>query len=95
MDGDRVVGFLCGSFGCLRSRSIFSERSGGVMIELNLEKLAEGLVWQLKMLAATRRMCITHEMECGWCAEKERKTAELLRSLRKVIEVKGNVLVIR
>lgn len=65
------------------------------MIELNLDRLGEGLVWQLEMMAAIRRMCITHEIDCGWCAEKERKTAELLRSLRKVIEVRGNVLQIR
>lgn len=65
------------------------------MIELSLDRLVEGLVWQLKVLAAIRCMCLAHRIDVAWCADLERDTAELLRSVRKVIEVKGNVLVVR
>lgn len=65
------------------------------MIELDLRKLAEGLVWQLEMLAAIRRMAKQHGLEWGWIGEKERGVAALLRSLREVMRFKGNVMVVK
>lgn len=65
------------------------------MIELSLDRVAAGLVWELEMLAAIRRMCATHQIDWEWCREKEQEVAELLGSVRKVIRVKGNVLVVK
>lgn len=73
----------------------FSERKGGDMIELSLDRLGEALVWQLEMLAAMRRMCAQHEIDGSWIGVKEQRVAELLRNIRRVVKVKGNVLVVK
>lgn len=65
------------------------------MIELSLDKVMGCLIWELKVLAAIRCMCVAHEIDCTWCANQERETAELLRAVRRVIKVKGDVLVVK
>lgn len=65
------------------------------MIELELDKVMRCLMWKLKVLASMRCMCVAHELDAEWCVYHERETAELLRSVRKVIKVKGNVLVVK
>ncbi len=65
------------------------------MIELDLDKVMVSLIWELKVLAAIRCVCAAHKIDVGWCANQERETAELLRSVRRVVKVKGNVLVVK
>lgn len=65
------------------------------MIELDLVKLRLVVVAHLKTLAAVRCLCLAHEIPVGWCAEAEREAAGSLRELRKVIAVKGDVLVMK
>ena len=65
------------------------------MIELDLDKVMSSLVWKLKVLAAMRSMCGANEIDAGWCIGEEQETAELLRSVRRVVQVKGNVLVVK
>ena len=65
------------------------------MIELDLDKVQGCLIWELKVLASIRCMCVAHGIDVAWCAEQERETAGVLRAVRKIVEVKGNVLVVK
>ena len=65
------------------------------MIELNLEDVAWVVTAHLNTLAAVRGMCVEHKIDSMWCREKEQEAAVVLRDLRRVIEVKGNVLVVQ
>lgn len=65
------------------------------MIELDLVKLQGCLIWELKVLAAIRRMCVEHEINVGWCTEREVETAGLHEALRRVRKVRGDVLVVK
>ncbi|MBA7683548.1 hypothetical protein ES703_91917 [subsurface metagenome] len=65
------------------------------MIELDLEKLRLELVWQLEVLAAIRCMCSRHGMDLTWCTLKEDAVAGLLKTVRRIIKVRGDVMQIR
>ncbi len=56
MDGERVIGFLCGSFGCLRPRDILTKKKGGKMYDLKLLMINRSLVKAVGILVAARRM---------------------------------------
>ncbi|MBA7583437.1 hypothetical protein ES708_25380 [subsurface metagenome] len=65
------------------------------MIELDLRKVLEHLVWKLEVLAVIRRVCAANGVDFRWCVDQEDGTAKVLRDLRKVIKVKGDVLVVK
>lgn len=65
------------------------------MIELNLEDVAWVVTAHLKTLAAVRGMCVEQRIDFMWCREKELEAAKVLKSIRKVIELKGNVLLVK
>ncbi len=65
------------------------------MIELNLAELGSELVWQLEVLAAIRCMCVRNDIDSEWCRDQEAKVAELLRTLRRIMKVRGDVMQIR
>lgn len=56
LEGERIIGFLCGGFGCLRSRSIFRERKGGKMYDLKVGEINHALVKSIGITVAARRM---------------------------------------
>lgn len=65
------------------------------MIELDLKKLMGCLIWELKIVAAVRRMCADRGIETTWLDEQEREAAKLHESLRLVVKMKGDVLVVK
>lgn len=65
------------------------------MIELDLKKLMGCLIWELKILAAVRRMCAEQGFDMTVLAEQEREAARLHESLRLVVKAKGDVLVVK
>ncbi|MBA7658239.1 hypothetical protein ES703_66188 [subsurface metagenome] len=65
------------------------------MIELDLEKVRKCLIWNMKVLASIRCMCVANGIDVAWCADEERETAKLHENLRKLIKVKGDVLVVK
>ena len=84
-----------GSYVCVSGGGCSSERIGGVMIEVNLEKLMVCVLYHLKVLAAVRCMCKDHGFEVDWCLEWEADVAKSAKELRRLIEIKGNVLVVK
>ncbi len=62
------------------------------MIELDLEKVRRCLIWELKVLAAVRGVCVEQGIDTAWCEEAERETAKVLKSVRRVITVKGEIM---
>ncbi len=65
------------------------------MIELDLVKLQKCMIWELEVLASIRCMCVAHQIDVLWCAEREREVAELHEALRKVRKARGDVLVVK
>lgn len=65
------------------------------MIELDLVKLQGCLIWELKILAAVRRMCVDHGIDVTWCTNQEQETAKLHEQLRKVVKMRGEILVVK
>lgn len=70
----------------------FSERIGGTMFEVNLDRLMSAVLYHLRVLAAVRCMCKDHGIEVDWCLEWEAEVGETARELRELIEARGNVL---
>ncbi len=48
--------YFCGSFGCVCYGKSFSERTGGIMYDLNLLAVNHALVKSLRLIGACRRM---------------------------------------
>lgn len=65
------------------------------MVELDLRKLMDCLIWELKVLAAVRRACADHGIETGWLDSQEGEVAKLHESLRMVVKMRGDVLCVR
>lgn len=65
------------------------------MIELDLGKVLDSLMWELKVLAAIRCVCVANQIDVVWCVERERGTARLIGSVRRVISARGGVMQIR
>jgi len=65
------------------------------MIELDLVKLQGCLIWELKVLAVIRRVCVEHGADVEWCANQEQETAKLHEALRMVRKLRGDVMQIR
>ena len=65
------------------------------MIELDLGKVLDSLMWELKVLAAVRCVCVANGIDVVWCAERERRTSGLIGSVRRIIAVRGDVMQIR
>lgn len=65
------------------------------MIELDLEKVMMALLYHLKVLAAVRCMCKEHGLPVDWCRKWEDEVADVAGRVRRVIEIKGNILVVK
>ncbi len=65
------------------------------MIELDLKKLAAELIWELQALSGTRTMCVEHGIEHDWILAREGEVADLLGRLRRIMDLRGDVLLIR
>lgn len=65
------------------------------MIELELGKVLDSLMWELKVLGAVRCVCVANQIDVTWLAERERGTARLVEAVRRVVAVRGEVMQIR
>lgn len=64
------------------------------MIEIDLVRLQKCLIWQLRALAAIRRMCEGEAIDLAWSEVQEREVAKLHEQLRKLRKARGDMLVV-
>lgn len=95
MDGERVIGFLCGAFGCLRTRNILTKMKGGIMIEVDLRGLSEICCRQLQVLVGVRNLCAEHGEDVEWVLDWERDVAKAAKEIRLLREAKGDTLIVK